>query len=51
MLMILGYGSIVFINASVMVCKNTSTGSGLLRAAAFTSSLASEFLFLSMYSW
>jgi hypothetical protein len=50
MLMTLESGSIVFIDASVMVCKNTLAGKGLLRAAAFTSSLASKFLFLSMYS-
>jgi hypothetical protein len=50
MLMTLGSNSIVFIDASIMVCKNTSTGRGLLRVAAFASSSASEFLFLSMYS-
>jgi hypothetical protein len=46
----LGSGSIIFINASDMVCKNTSAGKGVLRAAAFASSLALVFLFLSMYS-
>jgi hypothetical protein len=50
MLMTLGSGSIVFIDASVMVCKNTSTSRGLLWAAAFASSSALEFLFMSMYS-
>jgi hypothetical protein len=47
MLITLGSCLIVFIDASDMVCKNTSTGKGLLRAM---SSSTSEFLFLSMYS-
>jgi hypothetical protein len=46
MLITLGSGSIVFIDASDMVCENTSAGKGLLRAAAFASSSALEFLFL-----
>jgi hypothetical protein len=46
----LGSVSIVFIDASNMVSRNTSPGRGLLQAAAFSSSLASMFLFLSMYS-
>jgi hypothetical protein len=50
MLITLGSGLIVFINASDMVYDNTSAGKGVLRAAAFASSSASEFLFLSMYS-
>jgi hypothetical protein len=50
MLITLGSGSIVFIDASDMVYENTSAGKGLLRVAAFLSSLASGFLFLSMYS-
>jgi hypothetical protein len=35
---------------SVMICKNTSAGNGVLWVAAFASSSASTFLFLSMYS-
>jgi hypothetical protein len=46
----LGSDLIVFIDASGMVCENTSAGKGLLRATAFACSSASEFLFLSMYS-
>jgi hypothetical protein len=49
MLMTLGSGSIVFIDASIMVCKNTLAGRGLLRADAFVSLSSLEFLFLSMY--
>jgi hypothetical protein len=49
MLMILGSGSIVFIDAFVMVYKNTLAGSGLLQATTFVSSSVSKFLFLSMY--
>jgi hypothetical protein len=50
MLITMGSGSIVFIDASDMICENTSAGKGLLRAAAFVSSSASELFFLSMYS-
>jgi hypothetical protein len=42
--------SIVFTEASSVTWKNTSMGKGVLRAATFTSSLALEFLLLSMYS-
>jgi hypothetical protein len=49
MFITLGSSSIVFIDASVMVYENTLTGKGLLRAATFVSSSASEFLFLSMH--
>jgi hypothetical protein len=48
-LMTLGSGSIVFIDASGMICRKTSVGKGVLRAAAFASSSASVFLFLSIY--
>jgi hypothetical protein len=49
MLITLGSDSIVFIDASDMVWKNTSTGRGVLWVVAFASSSASK-LFLSMYS-
>jgi hypothetical protein len=50
MLITLGSGSIVFIDASDMFCENTLAGKGLLWATAIVSSSALEFLFLSMYS-
>jgi hypothetical protein len=50
MLITLGSGSTFFIDASDMICRNTSADSGVLRAAAFASSSASTFLFLLMYS-
>jgi hypothetical protein len=50
MLITLGSDSIVVIDASDMVCKNTSVGRGVLWAVAFVSSSTLEFLFLSMYS-
>jgi hypothetical protein len=50
MLITLGFGSNIFIDASDMVCRNASASRGVLRAAAFASSSASMFLFLSMYS-
>jgi hypothetical protein len=46
MLITLGSTSIIFIDASDMVCRNTSTGRGVLQATAFVSSSASTFLFL-----
>jgi hypothetical protein len=46
----LGFGSTVFMEASSMTQKNTSAGIGVLRAMAFARSLALMFLFLSMYS-
>jgi hypothetical protein len=46
----LGSDSIVFIDASDMLYKNTSAGREVLQAAAFMSSSALTFLFLSMYS-
>jgi hypothetical protein len=46
----IGFDSIVFIDASVIVCQNTSIGRGVMRAAAFVSLLALNFLFLSIYS-
>jgi hypothetical protein len=48
--MTLGSGSIVFIDASGMICRKMSTNKGVLWAAAFASSSASVFLFLSIYS-
>jgi hypothetical protein len=39
MLMTLGSGSIVFIDASDMTCRKMSVGKGVLRTAAFASSL------------
>jgi hypothetical protein len=50
MLITLVSGSIVFIDASDMVYRNTSVGRVVLQAVAFVSSSASVFLFLSMYS-
>jgi hypothetical protein len=50
MLTTLGSGSTVFIDASGIICQNMSVGRGVLRVAAFASSSASEFLFLSIYS-
>jgi hypothetical protein len=50
MLITLGFGLIVFINASDMVYRNTSASRGVLQATAFASSSALTFLFLSMYS-
>jgi hypothetical protein len=49
-LITLGSGSIVFIDAFDMIYENMFAGKGVLRAAAFTSSLALAFLFLSIYS-
>jgi hypothetical protein len=48
--MTLGSGSIVFMDASNMICRNTSAGMGVFRAVAFASSSASAFLLLSIYS-
>jgi hypothetical protein len=50
MLITLGSVSTIFIDVSVMIYKNTSAGNGVLWVAAFASSSASAFLFLSMYS-
>jgi hypothetical protein len=50
MLITLGFDSTIFIDAPNMIYKNTSAGSGVLRAAAFASSSTLVFLFLSMYS-
>jgi hypothetical protein len=50
MLITLGSGSIVFIDASDMVYRNMSTGRVVFRAAAFVRSSASMFLFHSLYS-
>jgi hypothetical protein len=40
MLITLGSGSIVFIDASAMICRKTSTDKGVLWAVAFASSSA-----------
>jgi hypothetical protein len=50
MLMTLGSGSIVFIDASDMICRKMSAGKGVLRVAFFAGSSASIFLFLFIYS-
>jgi hypothetical protein len=50
MLMTLGSGSIIFIDALDMICRKMLAGKGVLLAAAFASSSASVFLFLSIYS-
>jgi hypothetical protein len=50
MLMALGFGGTILINASWSTWKNKSAGIGVLRAAALASSSASQFLFHSMYS-
>jgi hypothetical protein len=50
MLITLGSVSTIFIDVSVMICKNTSADNGVLWVAAFASSSALAFLFLSMYS-
>jgi hypothetical protein len=50
MLMTHGSGSIVFIDAFDMICRKMLAGKGVLLAAAFASSSASIFLFLSIYS-
>jgi hypothetical protein len=47
--MTMGSGSIVFVDASDIICKKMSAGKGVLRAAAFASSSASAFLFLPIY--
>jgi hypothetical protein len=45
MLMTLGSGSIVFIDASDMICRKMSAGKGVLRAAAFAGILVSVYIF------